>query len=301
MLTVSDDKTARVWERATGNLIRKLEGHDWGVLCGQFSPDGQRVITGSQDNTARIWDLTADDAESSKPLTLGGHTAAITAVAFSPDGTRVLTGSQDNTAKLWDAQTGKEILSLPGHTQEVTSVAFSPDGLSVLTSSRDGTAIIWQAKEWREKTVAAIKPHRAGLRPSSDSSSPARDPQPPATLVRNRYSKIPALCRRITVCDSPPTYNRIKAGTAAYMTLKLQLSPEIEAKLRERAAQFGQSPETLVMEALQEKLSSAVDPEESLSPSLRMAEFSDWFQSHPTSKAAALDDSRESIYNGRGE
>ena len=92
---------------------------------------------------------------------LGGHTAAITAVAFSPDGTRVLTGSQDNTAKLWDAQTGKEILSLPGHTQEVTSVAFSPDGLSVLTSSRDGTAIIWQAKEWREKTVAAIKPHRA--------------------------------------------------------------------------------------------------------------------------------------------
>jgi hypothetical protein len=85
------------------------------------------------------------------------------------------------------------------------------------------------------------------------------------------------------------------------MTLKLQLSPDVEAKLRERAAQIGQSPETLVMEALQEKLSSAVEPEESLSPSLRMAEFGEWFASHAASEAAALDDSRESIYNGRRE
>jgi hypothetical protein len=85
------------------------------------------------------------------------------------------------------------------------------------------------------------------------------------------------------------------------MTLKLQLPPDVEAKLRERAAQLGQRPETLVLEALQEKLSSALEPEESLSPSLRMAEFGEWFASHAASKAAAPDDCRESIYNGRGE
>ena len=78
-----------------------LKGHEWAVLCGQFSPDGQRVITGSQDNTAIIWD--ADTGE--ELLTLAGHTAAVTSVAFSPDGTRVLTGSQDNSVKLWDAAT----------------------------------------------------------------------------------------------------------------------------------------------------------------------------------------------------
>jgi WD40 repeat protein len=123
------------------------------VLCGAFSADGRRIITGSQDKAAIIW-----DAQTGDPLVkLEGHTAGVTSAAFSPDpgGTRIITGSQDNTAKLWDSTTGKEILSLPGHTEEVTSVSFSPDGLNVLTASRDGNAIIWLANDWRgEKKVA---------------------------------------------------------------------------------------------------------------------------------------------------
>src|SRR6185312_13634650 len=106
----------------------------------------ERVVTGSQDATAKIWDAT----NGKELATLQGHTAAVSAAAFSPDGTRVLTGSQDNTAKLWDPATRKEILSLPGHTQEVTSVSFAPDGRNVLTSSRDGTAIIWLARDWKK-------------------------------------------------------------------------------------------------------------------------------------------------------
>jgi len=146
ILTVSGDKTARIWDRASGKSL-ELQGHLWAVLCGQFSADGERVITGSQDKLAIIW-----NARTTEPMIkLEGHTAAITSVAISPDGTRALTGSQDNTAKLWDATTGKEILSLPGHTQEITSVSFSPDGQNVLTSSRDGTAIIWLATDWRDK------------------------------------------------------------------------------------------------------------------------------------------------------
>src|SRR5262249_39982545 len=137
ILTASHDKTARLWESATGNEIGKLKGHKWAVLSAVFSPDGTKAITGSQDNTAIIWDVATR-----KPLLdpLAGHTAAVVSVAFLPDrknpaGTRVLTGSQDNTAKLWDAMTGKEVLTLKGHSREVTSVDASRDGRYVLTAS----------------------------------------------------------------------------------------------------------------------------------------------------------------------
>ena len=65
----------------------------WAVA---FSPDGQRVLTGSADHTARLWDAATGEAVA----TLTGHTAAVSAVAFSPDGKRVLTGSGDKTARL---------------------------------------------------------------------------------------------------------------------------------------------------------------------------------------------------------
>jgi hypothetical protein len=117
-----------------------FDGHTNSVTAVVFSPDGTRVLTGSRDNTARLW-----DAASGKPIaTLAGHTASVTAVAFSPDGTRVLTGSEDNTARLWDAASGKPIATLAGHTSWVTAVVFSPDGTRVLTGSRDNTARLWR-------------------------------------------------------------------------------------------------------------------------------------------------------------
>ena len=65
-----------------------------------FSRDGTRIVTGSLDKTAKVW-----DARTGTPLLdLKGHTGGVTGVSFSPDGTRIVTGSGDRTAKVWDAQ-----------------------------------------------------------------------------------------------------------------------------------------------------------------------------------------------------
>ena len=105
----------------------------------RLSSDGQSAVTGSDDNTAILWNLKTGQAA----RTLNGHTESIHAVTFSPDDLSVLTGSSDHTAVLWDRNTGKPIRSLGGHANSVESVAFRSDGRHVLTGSADGTARLW--------------------------------------------------------------------------------------------------------------------------------------------------------------
>ena len=62
VVTASDDKTARVWDAATGKAIAVLSGHDDQVWSAAFSPDGARVVTASDDKTARVWDAATGKA-----------------------------------------------------------------------------------------------------------------------------------------------------------------------------------------------------------------------------------------------
>ena len=109
------------------------------VCSASFSSDGTRIVTGSSDKTARVW-----DARTGMPiLELKGHTDGVWSVSFCPDGTRIVTGSSDGTAKVWDARTGTLLLDLKGHTGAVQSASFSPDGTRIVTGSHDGTAKVW--------------------------------------------------------------------------------------------------------------------------------------------------------------
>ena len=94
----------------------------WSV---SLSDDGSRLATGSQDKTARLWDVrTGASLQEFK-----GHTGIVTSVAPSADGSRLVTGSFDKTARLWDVRTGASLQEFKGHTGIVTSVALSSDWL----------------------------------------------------------------------------------------------------------------------------------------------------------------------------
>jgi len=123
------------------NARQTLTGHTASVHSVAFSPDSQRIVTGSLDRTAKVW----DSETGQELLALKGHTDAVTCASFSPDGQRIVTGSWDRTAKVWDSETGQELLALKGHTDGVHCVAFSPDGKRIVTGSWDQTAKAWDA------------------------------------------------------------------------------------------------------------------------------------------------------------
>jgi WD40 repeat protein/TPR repeat protein len=141
IVTASLDKTARLWDAASGRQIHLLSGHTEGVFSAAFSPDGRRIVTASWDKTARLWDA----ATGRQILMLSGHTDRVYCAAFSPDGRRIVTASWDKTARVWDAATGQQILMLSGHTERLHAAAFSPDGRRIVTASWDKTARVWDA------------------------------------------------------------------------------------------------------------------------------------------------------------
>lgn len=153
VVTTSGDKTARIWEAATGKPLATLQDHQDLVSSAQFSSDGLRVVTQSNEKTARVW-----HAGTGKLLaTLRGHTNWVNSAEFSTDGLRVVTASDDTTARVWEAASGRLLATLEGHTDWVGNAQFSPDGLRVLTGSHDGTARVWEAASGKQ--LATLQGH----------------------------------------------------------------------------------------------------------------------------------------------
>jgi tetratricopeptide (TPR) repeat protein len=115
-----------------------------GVAWLSFSRDGKRVLSGSGDGTARVW-----DADTGRPIGPPVLQRAHTFTAdLSPDGTRILSGFGEQSARIWDAfATGQPVGPTLEHRAAVRKVAFSPDGRTALTVTAANEVLLWDVAE----------------------------------------------------------------------------------------------------------------------------------------------------------
>ncbi|HEY3062117.1 MAG TPA: hypothetical protein VGL99_24360, partial [Chloroflexota bacterium] len=161
----TSDGTLRLVDGSTGVERIAWPAHQPPIASIALSADGSKLISGSSDQSAIVWDVPSARRVSE----LRGHRGAIVSVDLDADGKRALTGSQDGSAMVWDALTGSRISVLQGDGAAMRSAVFGPDGRLVLTSSSDGTARIWDATSGHQ--VQELRANRQPLQMAAFSAT----------------------------------------------------------------------------------------------------------------------------------
>ncbi len=163
IVTSSKDRSAKVWDTETGNLLVELLKHRRQVLSAEFNHDNKKIVTSSEDSTAILWDAISGNAL----LNFTHHTGIVNQAKFNLESTKVVTASADSTAMIWDIQTGK-LLSTFKHDEEVQSAQFILLGKKIITCSRNKSIKIWDVVS--KKLLIDIKYNKAitSFRLSSD-------------------------------------------------------------------------------------------------------------------------------------
>ncbi len=125
---------------AIQQALAVLEGHTAKVWDAEFSPDGKVIISGSVDDTLRLWNV-----EQFRLIrTMQGHPFPILNLKYSPNGATVATGSTDGVLRLWDVASGRLSQSLEGHIGWITGLDISRDGRWLASSAEDSTVRLWR-------------------------------------------------------------------------------------------------------------------------------------------------------------
>ena len=143
----------------TGAVVTPPLNHSAPVVCLAFSPDSQKMISGSEDGSARIWD-TRTAAPLTPPMP---HNETVFNAVFSADGRMAATGTEGGMVRVWDALTG-EALTPPLRIKdkaktnsEVNNLEFTRDGGTLIASSRGG------GRFWKLHAATESLPHLQAL------------------------------------------------------------------------------------------------------------------------------------------
>ena len=141
-----DGGPATVWDASPTPEPRPkspkiLSGHEGTVVALAVSAGGERVASGGNDGTVRLWD--ASRGESTALATEGGRPSKINAVSFRDDGRFLAAGGRARVIWIWDARSGKPAGRLEGHADWVGALAYGPGGRSLASGDRTGRVLLW--------------------------------------------------------------------------------------------------------------------------------------------------------------
>ncbi len=157
MATGGEDQLVRLWDLASGQLVRELRGHAAAVTAVIFAPDSAQVYSASQDKTIRAWNV-ADGAEMGRI----DVSEPADALAIASKGTRLIGAIGDPLVRIWSlpitppaadasAPSHVPLAELAGHAGAVTSLGVaSPDAVQVFSGSEDGTVRQWDIESSKE-------------------------------------------------------------------------------------------------------------------------------------------------------
>jgi WD40 repeat protein len=144
LASASLDGTVKIWDTtiarklksdsgiySAGSLVRNLS-HDDAVSCVAFSPDGTRLVSGSWDQSVKLWDVLAGREIS----TFRGHTNLVLGVSFSADGGYVASAGYDGNVKVWETDRSQQLSAIFGPVSQLyfQGVTFDPTGRKLIGS-----------------------------------------------------------------------------------------------------------------------------------------------------------------------
>ena len=141
---VSAGHTVRLIDLQTLKELWRRPRDNYAFLCAAFSPDGAKIVAGSQDTTIHVWDALTGALS----VRLHGHSGYVEAVAFSPDG-KTIASYGGKEVNLWNISTGARVAL----GNAAGGVAFSPDGRWIASGGPHRTIFLWETAPAHKKEI----------------------------------------------------------------------------------------------------------------------------------------------------
>ncbi len=141
------DRTVKLWNTDTLDLVRTYRGHKDFVTTLAFSPNGRMLASAALDGQIRLWSTSSGRLFQ----IMRGHKGRVGGLAFSPAGDLLVSCGDDGMVRFWNLKRGRVTKTLAGHAGAVRAVAFSPDGDRVASASDDGTVRVWSPQILRRE------------------------------------------------------------------------------------------------------------------------------------------------------
>lgn len=143
LASAAADKTIRILDVATGELVRSLEGHTHHVLSLDWQDDGQTIASASADQSIKVWNVMTGEQR----RTISGFAKEITAVEFVKTSNQIVTTCADGNLRLSNSADGKALRNFSASGDFLFTVQVTPNGENIIAAGQSGAIRVWNLSD----------------------------------------------------------------------------------------------------------------------------------------------------------